>query len=124
MTDQRFQNKDHQQGGGSRRFQGTIDQQAPRVGENNDQENSNKGRAKAMDSENKLPIIPSREIKAKVRMPRALFDHSRSIPTSRPIPRDTAIFAATSDGGNRGTNIRKAPALQRARQFSLIKPTP
>jgi hypothetical protein len=34
-----------------------------------------------------------------------LFDHSLSIPTSKPIPRETAIFAATSAGGNLATII-------------------
>jgi hypothetical protein len=54
---------------------------------------------------NKAAMVPSNAVSAKVRIPRSLFDHSLSIPTRSPMPNDTAILAATSDGGKRSTNI-------------------
>src|SRR5260221_9565348 len=59
----------------------------------------------AMDDENRAAIVPRRPVRAKVRTPRSLFDHSLSIPTRSPMPRETAILAATSEGGNRPVNI-------------------
>src|ERR1700689_198606 len=61
--------------------------------------------AMASAGENNAAIVPSRAVSANVRAPRSLLDPSLSIPTSRPTPRDVAIFAATSAGGNRATTI-------------------
>jgi len=56
---------------------------------------------RAMAGENNAATVPSSVVSANVRMPRSLLDHSRSIPMSRPIPSEVAIFAASSGGGNR-----------------------
>jgi hypothetical protein len=49
--------------------------------------------------EKSAATVPRSDVNANVRAPRSLWDHSLSIPTSSPIPSDTAIFAATSEGG-------------------------
>lgn len=48
--------------------------------------------------------IPTIETIANVRMPTSLLDHSRSSPTSMPIPTATAIFSAMGVGGNRSVS--------------------
>jgi hypothetical protein len=52
-----------------------------------------------------VAIIPRTAIIAKVRMPRSLSHHSRPIPTSKPIPSDTASFRTRSPGGKWVTSI-------------------
>src|SRR5258706_9609144 len=69
----------------------------------------------AMEGPNRAAIVPSKAVSAKVRIPRSLFDHSRSIPTRSPMPNDTAILAATSDGGKRSTNIDAQLLTQRTK---------
>src|SRR5579862_6787731 len=59
----------------------------------------------AMEGPKSADTVPSSAVSANVRAPRSLLDHSLSIPTSNPMPSETPIFAATSDVGNRVTNI-------------------